>query len=234
MLKYGLTENSLTERPDDYTAQVYSAGSLDKEAIIERMLRRGTLLTKTDILAVFNGIEEEVAAVTREGFTVNMPLLNTSFSISGVFEGPLDSFDPNRHRLYVNLTKGTILRDAEMRVPLTKTDAVVSQPHILEVKDAISDTVNKILTPGGVLQLWGSGIKVEGTEAECGLWFVPAIGQPIKATVLVQNKPSSLIAAIPVLPAGTYSLRVVTQYSGGKQLKQPKVCMFDKPLTVAP
>ena len=233
MLKYGLTGNALTERPDDYTAQVYSAGSLDKEAIIERMLRRGTLLTRTDILAVLNGIEEEVSALTREGFTVNMPLLNTSFSISGVFEGPLDSFDPNRHRLYVNLAKGTILRDAETQVALSKTDAMVSQPHILEVKDAISDTVNKMLTPGGVLQLWGSGIKIDGAEDECGLWFVPATGAPIRATVLVQNKPSSIIAAIPALPAGTYTLKVVTRFSGGKLLKQPKVCLFDKPLTVA-
>jgi hypothetical protein len=35
---------------------------------------------------------------TREGCTFNLPMFHTSFSISGVFDGPLDSFDHNRHR----------------------------------------------------------------------------------------------------------------------------------------
>ena len=35
------------------------------------------------------------------------------------------------------------------------------------------------------------------------------------AGVLVQNKPSAIIAMIPSLPAGTYTVKVITQYSGG-------------------
>jgi hypothetical protein len=50
------------------------------------MLQRGTLLTKTDIIAVF--------PILPAGSTVNLPLFNTSFSISGVFDSPLDNFDP--------------------------------------------------------------------------------------------------------------------------------------------
>ena len=50
VLKYSLVENLLTERPDDFLAQTHSMGSLDKNAIIDRMLKRGTLLTRTDII----------------------------------------------------------------------------------------------------------------------------------------------------------------------------------------
>ena len=96
MLKYSLVENLLTDRPDDYSAQTHCVTSLDKEAIIKRMLQRGNLLTRTDILAVLNGFEETVTDALLEGNNLTLPLFNTSFSISGVFESPLDSFDGNR------------------------------------------------------------------------------------------------------------------------------------------
>jgi hypothetical protein len=60
MLKYSLSENLLTDRPDDYSAQTHTVESLDKEAIIARILNKGTTVTKTDVLAVFNSIEEVI------------------------------------------------------------------------------------------------------------------------------------------------------------------------------
>ena len=233
MLKYSLIENLLTERPDDYTALVQPASSYDKEAVIAALLRRGTSLTRTDILAVLNGIEETVTDIIETGGTINTPLICTSFSISGVFEGPLDTFDATRHKLNINITKGTLLRDLEAKIALEKTSAVSPQPQILEVKDSVSGKVNEILTPNGVVELFGNNIKIAGDNADCGLWFVPDSGEALKAQVVIQNKPSTLIAMIPALTAGTYTLKVVTQHTGGVLLKQPKICIFDKSLVVA-
>lgn len=229
MLKYNLVENLLTERPDDYAAQTVPTRGYDKEAIIGLILRKGTLLTRTDVLAVLNGLEETVFDIVKEGGTVNLPLFNTSFSISGVFDGPMDAFDSSRHRLNVNLTKGTLLRRAESEVRLTKTDAVAPQPTVVEVRDAVSGKSNEILTPGGVVQLWGSNLKIAGESPENGLWFVPETGQPVKAEVIVTNKPSQLIAMIPPLAAGSYSIRVVTQSTGGGMLlKTPRSHLSEK------
>ena len=233
MLKYTLQENLLTERPDDYMAQTIATRSYDKEAVIALILRRGTLLTHTDVLAVLNGLEETVADIIKDGGTVNLPLFNTSFSISGVFDGPMDSFDSSRHRLNVNLTKGTLLRKAESEVRFAKTDAVTPQPSIVEVRDAVSGTTNEALTPGGVIQLWGSNLKIAGDNEANGLWFVPETGDAVKATVLVSNKPSSVIAMIPALAAGAYTLRLVTQHSGSNLLKTPRTIVYDRTLTVA-
>jgi len=233
MLQYSLTENLLTGRADNFTALTQSEGSFDKEAIITEMLRRGSLLTRTDILAVLNGYEETITNIIHDGGTVNTPLFNTSFSISGVFEGPMDAFDGNRHKLNVNLTKGILLRDIESQVAFEKTGTVVPQPTILEVKDSVSGKVNEQLTPGGVVELMGVNIKIVGENADCGLWFVPASGEAMKAQVIVQNKPSSLIAMIPNLSAGTYTLKEVTQYSGSNLLKSPKTSFFNKTLTVS-
>lgn len=125
-----------------------------------------------------------------------------------------------------------MLRALEGNIALEKTTAVNTLPQILEVKDSVSGKVNDVLTPNGVVELFGNNIKIAGDDAECGLWFVPATGQALKAQVVVQNKPATIITMIPALPAGTYTLKVVTQYTGSKLLKQPKICIFDKPLSV--
>ena len=88
MLKYSLVENLPTDRPDDYSAQVHAVDSYDKEAIIARMLQRGTLITRTDIMAVLNNFEETIVKILNTSGVINSPLFNTSFSISGVFENP--------------------------------------------------------------------------------------------------------------------------------------------------
>ncbi|MDO9635222.1 MAG: DNA-binding domain-containing protein [Paludibacter sp.] len=233
MLKYALQENLLTERPDDYSAQTIVEGSYDKGAIINLMLQRGTLVTRTDMLAVLNLFEEVISGLTQEGCTINLPLFNTSFSISGVFEGPMDMFDGGRHKLNVNLSKGVLLRDAETKVKFEKTSATAPTPSIQEVKDVASGKTNETLTPAGAVQLWGSQLRIAGEHPDVGLWFVPETGDAIKAAILITNKPASLIAMIPVLAQGSYSVKVVTQYSGGGALlNTPKVSIFNRMLLV--
>ena len=233
VLKYSLVENVLTERPDDLSAQTHSMGSLDREAIMTRMLQKGTLLTRTDIVAVLNNFEETIADALLNGYTVNLPLFNTSFSISGVFESAMDSFDGNRHKLNINLTKGILLRNAEKNVKLEKTAARAPQPTIQEVRDSVSGVVNERLTASGVVELRGYNLRIDGDNPACGLWFVDENGTETKATVIVENKPSRIMAMIPALNAGSYQVKVVTQYTGSAALlKTPKMMVFPKNLTV--
>jgi len=82
--KYLLILNLHTERTDDYTVVVQPVSSYDKEAVISALLRNGTTLTRTDVL-VLNGMEETVVDITKDGGTVNTPLICTSFSVSRVF-----------------------------------------------------------------------------------------------------------------------------------------------------
>ncbi|MGC9151788.1 MAG: DUF4469 domain-containing protein, partial [Microbacter sp.] len=49
---------------------------------------------------------------------------------------------------------------------------------------------------------------------------------------VVTNNPSELIIITPELPAGSYTLRVTSQYTGNALLKEPRTASFDKLLTV--
>ena len=232
MLNYSLGDNPLTERPDDYSATPHASGSYTLEDVINAMLSKGTLVTRTDIVAVLNNFFETTEEIIEKGGMINTPLFNTSFSISGVFDGPLDAFDGSRHKLNVNVSKGTRLRDVERKVKLVKTNPTVTLPQIQEVKDTISNTVNERLTPNGVVEVRGYTLKIEGDHPNCGLWFVHENGTETLATILIENKPSKVLAMIPALPQGDYQLKIVTQHSGSILLKTPKIVVYPKILKV--
>jgi hypothetical protein len=233
MLEYSLHENVLTERKDDYAAQTHSKTVYTREQFIDLMLQRGTLVTKTDIVAVLNDVEETVSYIVKNGGMVNLPLMNIGFSISGVFDGAMDTFDPHRHKLHVNVSKGTLLRDAEKEVKLTKVNAPSPQPQILEVRDSVSGKVDEILTSGGAVEISGIHIKLTGNNDTVGLWFVAEDGTETQAATIVTNKPAQIIALIPPLNiGGNYQVKIATQYSGAKDLKEPKVTVYNKTFTV--
>ena len=228
MLKYSLNENQLTDRQDDYSAITHATNSFDMEAIITRILASGTLVTRTDVVAVMNNFQEAVVSIINEGGMINTPLFNTSFSISGVFESPLDMFDTTRHKLNINLAKGVLLRNIEKMIRIEKTNTVTPAPQVQEVRDSLSATVNERLTPKGVIEIYGYNLKIAGDDSDSGLWFVHSTGREERAEVMINNKPSQIIAIIPNLEPGEWQIKIVTQYTGGALLKKPRAYTYPR------
>ena len=235
MLKYCLRENLLTPAPDDYMAQAADVRSYTLDEIIDLMMEKGTTLTRADVAATLQVYGEVVSAIIKDGSAVNTPLMNTSMSISGVFDGANDSFDKKRHTVNLNITAGTLLRDAVTKVKCEKTEGVSTDPYITEVTDIVTGTVNTTLTKGGVVQLVGSRLKFDAKDTAQGIFFVPETGNPVRAAVIAENKPARLMAIIPAdLAAGTYYIEVRTKIlEGNKSGKTLKTGRFNKALTVA-
>lgn len=231
MLKYSLEENQLITRRNNFLARPHAKESYDKMKFIKRLVGKGTLVTETDAVAALNAIENTVMEILEEGSMINLPLFNTSFSISGVFDSPDDIFDTNRHKLNVNLTKGSLLRGVEKRISVEKSYKASPHPQIVEVKDIFSGEKNSVLTSNGAIVVRGYNIKIEGDDPACGLWFA-GNDKEIKAEILSENKPSMLLAVIPVLDKGEYQLKVATQYSRSRTLKTIKEYIYPISLQV--
>lgn len=233
MLKYALRENLLTPDENDYMAQTADVRSFSLDEIIDLMMEKGSTLTKADIKAALQIYGEVVSALIKDGAAVNTPLMNTSLSISGVFNGATDSFDKKRHSVNLNLTAGPLLKDAAAKIKCEKTEAADTNPYITEVTDLVSGKVNEVLTAGGIVQLVGSRLKFDQKDEAQGIFFVAETGEAIRATVIAENKPARLMAIIPAdLPAGNRYVEVRTKYTvGGKTLKKAKIGRFTKPLT---
>jgi len=236
MLKYCLRENLLTPAPDDYMAQMTDVRSYTLDEIIDAMMEKGTTITRADVAATLQVYGEVCSSIIADGSAINTPLMNTSMSISGVFNGANDSFDKKRHTVNLNLTAGTLLREAAAKVKCEKTETVSTDPYITEVTDVVSGKVNTVLTKGGVVQLTGSRLKFDQKDEAQGIFFVPETGTPVRAAVIAENKPARLMAIIPAdLAQGTYYIEVRTKLSGGgTKLKAVKKGSFAKPLTVTP
>jgi division protein CdvB (Snf7/Vps24/ESCRT-III family) len=231
-LKYALLENLLTPNPDDYVAQLQNVTSHDLSSVIEKMLEGGSTITKTDALAVLNRFFETITRISKDGETVNLDLFRTNLSITGVFESASDSFDPKRHSININANAGKLLKDAIAKVKLEKTSSVEALPHVLEVKDSISRTVNQHITANGVIEIVGSLLKIAGDNPKNGLYFIAADGKATKALTLIDNKPARLIAMVPNLPSGEYTLQITSQYNGAKGLNSSRTGNFHKVFTV--
>ena len=235
MLKYCLRENLLTPAPDDYMAQAADVRSYTLDEIIDLMMEKGTTLTRADVAATLQVYGEVVSAIIKDGSAVNTPLMNTSMSISGVFDGANDSFDKKRHTVNLNITAGTLLRDAVTKVKCEKTEGASTDPYITEVTDIVTGTVNTTLTKGGVVQLVGARLKFDAKDTAQGIFFVSETGEAVRAAVIAENKPARLMAIIPAdLAAGTYYIEVRTKIlEGNKSGKTLKTGRFNKALTVA-
>jgi hypothetical protein len=234
MLEYTLEDNELTEKPGDLRAQVINVASHTQSDVIDRILNIGAGLTRSDVVSVLEAEKQVVVDIVAEGGAVNTELFHAFPSIAGVFDSPDAPFDPVKHKVHIKLQPGAILRSAVSSVKTKRITAVVSGTVITAVTDLKTGAVNSTLTPGRDMKVSGAKLKIAGSEADVGLYFVPDAGGAVRVdpSDIVVNNPAELIAVIPPLPAGTYRVRIITQYSSSKLLKNSRAYTFEKDLTV--
>lgn len=229
-VKYALFKNHLTPNPNDYTAVVQGNDSRTEEDVIDVMIGRGSTVTKAESLSVS---EEKAAAIEdmlKQGYSINTPLFNVSISISGIFNGEDDRFDPERHQVKLNLTPGTRLKAITSQIAVERVSANKILPILRTFTDENSNTINANLSPGGAGQLSGDRLKVEMEDPKQGLFFVADDGTTTRTTQIIRNKPSELIFMIPSsLAPGTYRLEVRTIFSGNTDIR---IGLLEAPLSV--
>lgn len=233
MIKYALRENLLTAEPDDYMAQVTDAKAYTLDEVIDRMAKRGTTVTRTDLVAIMQLYGEECAAIVEEGGCLNTPLVNTSYSITGVFTGEDDSFDKSRHTLKLNVTPGTLLKEAVKKARTTKVESASTDPYITKVSDKVTSSTSEIKA-GSVMELLGSRLKFDASDSEQGVFAVSSSdGKAYRCPVVIENKPARVIVLLDTsVPAGEFTVEVRTKFNEkSRPLKNMKTGRFRKTLT---
>jgi hypothetical protein len=233
-----LYPNLLTQNnPNDYVARVASDKSLSIPDICKAAVERGG--ADISIAAMKHAVElffKEMAYQLCDGFAVNTGWFVASVHIKGVYDSPLDTFDPKRHTVVIELHQGSLLRSELQNITVEVLGVAETGVLIAQVIDVKSGTVNDLLTPNRNLKIAGDKIKIVGDDPSNGVYFINEQGATTKVdqSDIVTNNPSELIIVIPELPAGTYHLSVTTQFtSGARWLNEPRSATFDRPLTVA-
>ncbi len=213
-MKYYLNENKLTDEKN-YSARVLTEQSYDLNGLIDLMLSKRNVVSKTDITAVFTSFFQTVEECIQRGEGINLPIFNLGYSITGVFEDETDTFTPEKHQIHVNLTDGLQVKKAIDRIKLIKVDSIQTDPVFTSFIDIASQSKNDKLTPNSLFEIHGNRLKVAGEDASIGLYFVSTDGTATKVALIADNGQKKLIGQSPDLPAGTYKVKIVTQSTTG-------------------
>nr|VFJ59531.1 MAG: protein of unknown function (DUF4469) with IG-like fold [Candidatus Kentron sp. FM]VFJ59998.1 MAG: protein of unknown function (DUF4469) with IG-like fold [Candidatus Kentron sp. FM]VFK11913.1 MAG: protein of unknown function (DUF4469) with IG-like fold [Candidatus Kentron sp. FM] len=231
-IQYALSQNNLTDSPNDYAARVRITGSANLDAIVERILEQGSTVGEADVRAVLVGAIAACESLLLEGQRVNFGDLCQLFPrMSGVFEGPTDHFDPARHRLDVGASPGNRLRKTvRENGQVTKVEFVKPVPTPLEYLDLGSGETDGALTPGNIGTVNGYRLKFDAAQADEGVFLIADGGEETKVAQAQKNKPAQLVFLVPAgLLAGDYALEVRTRVKDSGELRTGRL---DATLTV--
>jgi hypothetical protein len=235
-VKYHTIPNRLTEKEDDMIAIPHSQGSIDEKGLVGLIKEMNTTVGDVDVYAVLKAIGAAVYSASVKGYTFNLPLFQTTFTMTGSYkpDGTPDPASKTRHKFKIKLHKGSIFNDAERDIRTEKTAAPADPLQIFMVRDIITKTINKKLTPNGPIEVHGNDMKIAGTDASCGLWFVDNDGKEHAAGAFTANgnTPKLLGVMVPALEPGTYKIKIVTQYTTSAVLKSTKTYLYNPIFTV--
>jgi len=231
-IEYMLYESKLaTTEPGAHTARVRPTFTADLDAVAEIIVQRGTTVAKADVLSVLEDYFTVIEQFVQQGANVNTPHVNYGASIRGLFEGPLDGYDPARHQIVTRLSPGARLRKfAREHLVAEKLDPVAElAPLLLRYTDRNSGTINSVLTPNGLGEIEGRRLQFDQDDPEQGISFVGADGTVTPAVVVGRNMPSELSFLVPDLVPGVYTLQVKAPARGGTEVRTGEL---KAPLTV--
>ena len=232
-----LYKNLLTEREDDFYGRVVNIASVGEDELIDRVVKTGTDIHPETLKASYELLKREALKAIIRGEIVNFGLGHIALDVQGAFIGQGAQWDSKKHRLIARIASSKDLRETLAKTPVNVLGEAPDSSVINSITDVASDTVNDVITPGGIANLKGHRIKIAGDKPEVGLFFTEQTTQQ-KVTVSLKsigtNDPSKISFVIPAtLTAGGYLLSIVTQYSGGsRERKDPKTLLLNYVLTV--
>lgn len=190
-----------------------------EEQIVDRMISRGSTVTKAEALSVFEELGLAVEDILKGGNNINTRLFSIYPSISGVFNGKDDSFDPRRHGIRLNITPGSRLIKIIADIKGQKVDVTKPAPVIDKFVNLKTKAVNETFTPGQIASISGLMLKFNEEDPAQGIFFISAESVETKVTNVSKNKPSELLFFVPEsLTAGTFQVEVRATLPGRKTI----------------
>lgn len=214
---YSLLKNNITSESSKFYGRVQPYKSMGLDDIIIDMKEKGTGSSETDMRATLQLFFESVTKMISNGYNVNLPVANFKPGVTGLFDSLLDTFDPARHSLKVNVSAGYMPLLAMRNAVVEKVKSLTPKPDVLGFIDVHSGLSNTRITPNGIGTIIGSELKFNPDVAEEGIFFVN--GTTTKVQVIATRTEGKLMFSIPQLAAGSYALEVRKGYKTTNEIR---------------
>ena len=223
-LKGWLKPNDLTPDPTDYNCIIESFGSAGVNDVINALTDEGMELKPETVRDVVTRYNRKCAEMVFRGYNVNTGLVLMRPVVKGAFYGK--TWDVKRNKIYVSIIQG-----ADLRVEAANTTVEIMGEHpdpaaIYSIADLSTGKTDGSLTRGFNAELKGAMLRIAGDDEACGLYLRNVeTGEDTKleARYIAVNDPSRVMFIVPTtMTEGAYELRIITQFTTGSILKQPR------------
>jgi hypothetical protein len=185
----------------------------------------------------FNAAIKLIYYLVADGYKIKTPLFNLRMRVPGEYDGaethlPAGIFPVARMQPSASLRE--YLKE-RVQVQIDGKDDI--EGYIAQATDEATGLVDEVATVGNILTIHGYGLKLESpTGFSPGVFFKPATGVPIEATVIAVNEPRTLKLVVPagLTDGAAYSLVVQTWSSAkghGYMIKDMRDMLSDFTLT---
>ena len=172
-IQYDLRKNHLVDGPDVHRAQVIRSRTIHFDNLVNEIADMGNTLTAVDIRGVIIALDHLIGNALAKGENVILPFCSFASSIRGNFNGRNDDFDPERHAVHPVIKAGVSLRKLYRNgIVLEKVRHAVLGREIDSFIDRNTGSVNSVVTPGGMGELIGYGLKFDQDDTAQGIFFV--------------------------------------------------------------
>jgi len=188
--------------------------------IIRQITKPGSILKETECVAVVHDFFKAISENLKEGYGFVSEYIRIQPTISGVFNGNDDQFDPLRHQKQISASAGTAFKNAAEQLKLEKVQGSITAPIIKSVYDLKSQETNTQLSPGHMIEVQGSRLKINRDLNDEGIFLVKdADGNETKVEQVHTNLPSRLSGMLPeALSTGNYTLEIRNRQNGNNNL----------------
>jgi hypothetical protein len=221
----------------DYTASVLTTGKKAlRNADIARMIKElGSELKIETLLYVLDTSDRIKREQVQRGHSVLDGCAQYTPRVQGVWASVNAKFNSAVHKTGLHIIPSAEMRAAFKEISVDVLGVKDGGAFVGLVTDTTTGLADGTMTSGDDIMIEGDKLKIlPEDEQGLGVFFVNTDGDSAPVTRrLTQNTPKKILARVPELPAGQYTLRVVTRYTNGATLlKEPRVIDYDRPLVI--
>jgi hypothetical protein len=236
--KIWLKPNLLTQEDNnDYIAEVSTVGNTKRNEDIARLIEEdGTEVRYDTLLDILNRRDRIEKRLIQEGNSVQSGNVRLAPRITGKWIGGTANFNPENNKITIDATITNDLRTGLEEVGTETLGVKNNGAYIGLVTDLFTKMTDGTITPNEEIRIDGDKIKIlpEDTPAY-NVFFIADDGtEHVPGRSPIENSPKKVVIRVPALPAGEYTLRIVTRFSSGTTLlrNDPRIIDFDQKLTV--
>lgn len=235
--KVWLRPNLLTKDVEnDYIAEVSTARITRRnEDIAARIVYEGSEIAYETLLNILNRADRVARRMLQQGESVQNGNVRISPRVKGTWIGANARFDSDNHRLGFDAVITHTLRQSLGDITIEILGVKERGAFIGLVTDTFTGRADAHITPGEDILIEGDRIKIiPEDDAHMGIYFqCPDIGLFKVERRLTKNLPKTVIARVPDLPDGKYTLRLETFFTKGQsRLKNPRSIVYGRKLIV--